>query len=63
VSCHWIYLDAPGSRRGTSEPFDTQEAAEEWIGEEWSRLLAEGVLGATLVCEDEELYTMKLTAD
>lgn len=33
------------------------------MGANWQRLLDEGHLAATLVSGDEELYTMKLTAD
>jgi hypothetical protein len=63
VSFRWVYRDTPKSVSGESEPFDSQQAAEDWMGAEWQALLDDGHLAATLMNGDEELYTMKLTAD
>ncbi|HYZ93424.1 MAG TPA: hypothetical protein VFA34_13705 [Actinomycetota bacterium] len=63
MSFAWIFRDTPKSISGRSEEFDSQQAAEDWMGAQWQRLLAEGHLAATLVDGSEELYTMKLTAD
>lgn len=63
MSFRWIYRDTPKSISGESESFDSQQAAEDWMGAEWQSLLGQGHLAATLMNGDEELYTMKLTAD
>ena len=63
MSFRWILRDAPRAARGTSQDFATLEAAEEWMGKEYERLLEEGNLAATLMDGDEELYTMKLTPE
>ncbi len=57
-----MFRDTPKSISGESEEFESQQAAEDWMGAEWQRLLDEGHLAATLVNGEEELYTMKLTA-
>jgi hypothetical protein len=58
-----VLLDAPGSTVGTSEEFASREAAEDWMGATWRKLLADGALAATLSEDEHELYTMKLTED
>ncbi len=63
MSWHWVFRDTPKSISGSSQEFESQQAAEDWMGAEWRRLLDEGHLAATLMNGDEELYTMKLTAD
>jgi hypothetical protein len=63
LTFHWIYRDTPKSVSGESQEFPTQQAAEDWMGAEWENLLQDGHLAATLMDGDEELYTMKLTAD
>lgn len=57
MSFRWTWED------GASDAFETKEAAEEWMGAEWKRLLDSGVLDATLRDDDEPLYRMRLTAD
>jgi hypothetical protein len=58
----WVYLDAGGGRTGASDPFPDREAAESWLGETWSDLLARGV--EEVVLEDRDrgrrLYRMGL---
>jgi hypothetical protein len=63
LSFRWTFRDTPKSVSGHSEDFDSQQAAEDWMGAEWQRLLGEGHLAATLCDGEDELYTMKLTAD
>lgn len=63
MSFRWIYRDTPKSVSGRSKDFESQQAAEDWMGAEWQRLLEEGHLAATLLDGEGELYTMKLTAD
>ena len=62
MSFRWIYRDTPKTISGRSDEFETQKAAEDWMGTEWQRLLEQGHLAASLMDGDEELYTMKLTA-
>lgn len=63
MSFRWVLRDDPTSISGASEDFETQDDAEAWMGGEWERLLEEGHLAATLMNEDDEIYTMKLTAE
>ncbi len=63
MSFKWIFRDSPKSVSGSSGAFDSQQAAEDWMGAEWSSLLDQGHLAATLMDGDNEVYTMKLTAD
>lgn len=63
MSFRWLYLRGPKEVSGESQPFPSQEAAEEWMGSAFSELLDAGHLAASLVNEDEEIYTMKLTED
>lgn len=58
-----MFRDSPKSVSGESDEFSSQQSAEEWMGANWQRLLEQGHLAATLVNGEEELYTMKLTAD
>jgi hypothetical protein len=63
VAFCWVYRDMPKSVSGRSEDFPSQQAAEDWMGAEWRRLLDEGHLAATLMDGENELYTMKLTPE
>jgi hypothetical protein len=58
----WRYLDAEGREAGVSEPFRDREAAEAWMGEAWSDLLARGVEEVVLVDRerDRTVYRMGL---
>lgn len=57
----WSYLDADGRRIGASEDFADRALAEEWLGDRWRDLLADGILGVELVSGDDVLYRMGLT--
>ena len=63
MSWRWIYRDTPKTVSGESSGFDSQQAAEDWMGAQWQSLLDQGHLAATLFNGEEELYTMKLTPD
>lgn len=63
MSFRWVFRDTPKSVSGESDAFDSQQAAEDWMGAEWRRLLDEGHLAATLYDGENELYTMKLTPE
>jgi hypothetical protein len=63
MAYRWIYRDTPKTVSGTSHEFESQQAAEDWMGAEWRRLLEEGHLAASLMNGEDEIYTMKLTAD
>ena len=56
----WVLHDASGNDLRTSEEFETQEAAEAWMGSEWSALLDEGAETVSLMGGDERLYKMGL---
>ncbi len=61
----WAYLDAEGAETGTSEPFDTQEAAELWFAMNWEPLAAAGTSDVILRNAEDagEVYKMSLAAE
>lgn len=63
MSFRWVYRDGPKSVSGESDRFETREDAESWMGTAWRELLEAGHLAATLMEDDDELYTMKLTEE
>lgn len=62
MSFRWIYRDTPKTTAGGSDAFDSQAGAEEWMGDHWRELLDRGILAASLMDGDTELYTMSLEA-
>ncbi|MGF1431342.1 hypothetical protein [Kitasatospora sp. LaBMicrA B282] len=59
----WRYEAADGSAvalAGGDEEFSSQGDAETWIGEEWQRLLAEGIDRVVLLDDDTVIYPMSL---
>lgn len=58
----WRYLDAAGAETGSSEPFEDREAAEAWMGDVWSELLANGIEEVALIDRERErmVYRMGL---
>jgi hypothetical protein len=58
----WRYLDAAGAGAGSSEPFEDREAAEAWMGDAWSELLAKGIEEVALIDKERErmVYRMGL---
>ncbi len=56
----WAYADASGEITGSSEEFETQEAAEAWCGQAWAGLAEDGV--AEMILRDlgagSEVYRM-----
>ncbi len=48
---------------GESEEFPSREEAEDWLGAHFEVLLSRGILAATLMEAERELYTMKLTPE
>ena len=56
----WVLHDAEGSDLRATESFPTKEEAEEWMGENWSSLLAEGAETVSLMSVQEQLYEMGL---
>ena len=63
MSFRWVYRTSPTETSGSSEDFGSQQQAEDFMGAEWRRLLDDGILAATLMDGDRELYTMSLTED
>ncbi len=56
----WVlHADDGGDLRST-EAFETQEAAEEWMGDRWSELLDEGAGSVSLMDDENKIYTMGL---
>lgn len=56
----WTLIDAGGSEMRTSEGFESQEAAEAWMGSEWAALRDEGAEYVSLRCDGEQIYRMGL---
>lgn len=49
-----VIVDLPAS--ATGEAFTTQADAENWVGETWRELVADGVDAVTLLSDDEVVY-------
>jgi hypothetical protein len=56
----WVLHDASGKDMRATEPFDTKEAAEAWMGAEWASLLEEGAEEVSLQSDDTVEYRMGL---
>jgi hypothetical protein len=56
----WILHDASGNDLRATEPFDTKDAAEAWMGERWKSLLEEGAEEVSLRRDDALEYRMGL---
>jgi hypothetical protein len=61
----WRYLDHEGQEVGSSEPFRTRQAAEEWIGLAWPDLSSNGIEAVAMVDQErgDVLYRMALTPE
>jgi len=61
----WVFIDAEGAERGTSETFASQADAEAWFGTSWESLAADGTTDVALRAIDggTELYRMSLAAE
>lgn len=61
----WVFIDAEGAERGTSETFATQASAEAWFGTAWESLSADGTTHVALrdVDTGDERYRMSLAAE
>jgi len=61
----WAYVDGNGEDVGNSDEFDTQEAAEAWVGEAWEGLVELGV--AEMILRDKaagsDIYKMSLSPE
>jgi len=61
----WAYIDGNGENVGASEQFESQEAAEQWVGEAWEGLVELGI--AEMVLRDNEaasdIYRMGLSPE
>ena len=56
----WVLIDASGNELRSSDPFETQEDAEAWMGVEWASLLDEGAEYVSLRSGDKQIYKMGL---
>jgi competence protein ComEC len=57
---HWRLHDPEGKDLRASDPFESQEEAEAWMGTEWRALLEEGAESVSLVEGDVTIYVMGL---
>jgi hypothetical protein len=57
----WVLLDAQGSEMRTSDPFESKESAESWMGAEWANLASEGAEFVSLREDGAQLYKMSLS--
>ncbi|MDQ3620218.1 MAG: hypothetical protein M3391_08840 [Actinomycetota bacterium] len=60
---HWVVHDATGAEIRSSEPFDSKEQAEAWMGQEWKSLLDAGGGSASLLHDGAVQYQMSLEAE
>jgi hypothetical protein len=64
ASFTWTLHDIDGADMRSTESFDNKQEAEDWMGREWSSLLAEGAESVSLVGDDGiVLYRMGLRAE
>lgn len=56
----WVLHDDSGKDLRSTEEFESQEAAEEWMGDRWSELLEEGAGSVSLEGDGTTIYTMGL---
>jgi hypothetical protein len=56
----WVLHDLSGDDMRSTDGFDSKEAAEAWMGQEWSTLIDEGAESVSLVKDDKLLYRMGL---
>jgi hypothetical protein len=56
----WVLHDDNGRDLRSTDGFETQEAAEEWMGDRWSELLDEGAGSVSLMDDEKSVYTMGL---
>jgi hypothetical protein len=56
----WVLRDVHGTDLRSSEVFASKEAAESWMGSEWSSLVAEGADRVLLMEGDQIVYDMSL---
>lgn len=60
---HWVVHDAAGAEIRRSEPFDSKEQAESWMGQEWKSLLDAGGESVFLLHDGTVQYKMGLGAE
>jgi len=63
MSFRWVYFSDPKTVSGSSREFESQDAAEDFMGASYQSLLDDGHLAARLMDGDDALYTMKLTPE
>lgn len=59
----WVLHDAAGTDLRSTEPFESKEAAEAWMGDHWAELLDEGAETVSLLIDDQREYRMGLRAE
>jgi hypothetical protein len=56
----WVLHDASGKDLRSTEPFESKDAAEAWMGEQWRSLLEEGAEEVSLRRDEAVEYRMGL---
>ena len=62
MAFRWTIKDADGNAIRDTEPFDSKEDAEAWMGTGWSDLVNEGADRVVLMDDDSVVYDMSLQA-
>ncbi|HYI46318.1 MAG TPA: hypothetical protein VE174_12745 [Actinomycetota bacterium] len=57
---HWVLNNADGAALRSTDPFESKEDAEAWMGEHWAELLDEGAETVSLMSDEHALYEMGL---
>lgn len=56
----WVLKDPDGNTIRASDPFESRDEAEAWMGTEWASLLDEGAETVVLMDEGGVVYEMGL---
>ncbi len=59
----WVLHDRDGNDIRSTEPFESKETAESWMGDHWSELLDEGAETVSLMQDAKREYRMGLRAE
>jgi hypothetical protein len=60
MTFRWVLRDSSHRQLSTTDAFETQAAAEEWLKDNWERLLDNGARSVVLKRDEEILYEMGL---
>jgi hypothetical protein len=60
MSHRWVIHDSGHRHLRTTDDFDSQDAAEEWLRDNWESLVADGASFVVLKTDDRIVYEMGL---